>query len=164
MTTTSEAFQAAVDAVVLNNTLNKSGFADAIRTVVAQAYTDAEAKAWIDALAILYESLGLINNPTYSSFRNKIVADPVLCVQLFNALAVALNELPETGVINSALSLIDLRVERDEVQTSIDTLAAFKTGATKQVKDALQLGIDQLRSYKESVRAQIKAITGDPDN
>jgi uncharacterized coiled-coil DUF342 family protein len=60
--------------------------------------------------------------------------------------------------------LIELRAERDEINTSITTMQGFKTGATRQVKDALGQGIENLRGHKEQIRQRIQQITGDPDS
>lgn len=162
MTSTVDAFQAGIDGS--HSAFTKGEFADAIRTVVNSGYSDAEAKDWIDVIAVEYNRLGVINNGTYASLRSKINSDKAVATELFTALQANLIQLPETRLVTEALKLSDLRVERDDVNDSIDTVQAFKTGATRQVKDALQLGIDQLRGYKESVRDQIRAITGDPDN
>lgn len=165
MTTPTEAYEAGVDAVIANNSANKGAFADAIRTVVTQAYTDAEAKAWIDELALEYNRVGQINATTYASMRSKIIADGKdLAMVRFEALAQSINQLPETKVMEVSLELIDLRSERDEADANIDILIALKSGQPKQVKDAIQLGIEQLRGYKREIREQIQNLTGDPDS
>jgi hypothetical protein len=163
MTTNADAYQAGIDAVVADNTLNKAGFAGAIRTVVTDQYTDADAKEWTDAIVALYDHLAIISVETWAKLRTHIIKDPVGARNLFDAMAMGIGELPETHKINRALRLLDLRAERDEVNISIDSMTGFKPGATRQVKDALNLGIDQLRGHKESVRDQIRVITGDPD-
>ena len=159
-----DAYQAGVDAINANNALTRGEFADAIRTVVTAGFSDAEAKEWTDAIAAEYFLLGISGAATYASLRTHIKNAPGAAVLLFEALGVSINQLPETHLVNQSLMLSGLRVERDEVNTSIDAMTGFKTGATKQVKEALNLGIDQLRGYKESVRDQIRAITGDPDS
>lgn len=163
MTTLADAYQAGIDAVVADNALNRGGFADAVRTVITANFSNADATGWIDAIAAEYNRLNQINNPTYNNLRGHIIADPAIARALFDAVSTVAN-LPESFVAGEALDLIDLRADRDEVNTSIDTLLAFKTGATRQVKDALQLGIDQLRAHKQDLRNQIQAITGDPDS
>ncbi len=163
MTTYNEAWQAGIDAVVADSGLNKGGFADALRTVITSNFLNGDATDWIDAVAVEINRLGIINNPTYASLRSHINADAVVHREVFDAVS-TIGALTETHVAADALSLITLRADRDEVQTSIDTMQGFKTGATRQVRDALNLGIDQLRAYKQDLRNQIQVLTGDPDS
>ena len=163
MTTNSDAYQAGLDVLAANTSAKKGAFADGIRTVVNGGYSDADAKEWIDAIAAEYFRLGITGAATYSSLRSHINSKPAIARLLYDALQVSLGFLPETHEVNRALTLSDLRAERDEVNTSIDSMTGFKPGATRQVKDALNLGIDQLRGHKETVRDQIRSITGDPD-
>jgi hypothetical protein len=165
MTTTADAFEAGIDAVIATPTLNKGGFADAIRTVIDQSYTNSEATAWIDAIAVEYQRTGQINSATYSSFRSKINSDGKdLALIRFNALEQSISQLDETRNAAEAIELIDLRAERDEADANIDILIALKAGQPRQVREAIQLGIEQLRGYKQQVREQIQNLTGDPDS
>lgn len=163
MTTINEAWQAGVDAVVADNTLNKGDFADAIRTVITSNFSNAEATDWIDAVATEVNRVGVINNPTYANLRGHIIDDAVAHKALFDSLS-TIGQLPETQPAVPALELIGLRIERDEINTSITTMQGFKTGATRQVKDVLTQGIDNLQGHKEEIRNRIKQITGDPDS
>lgn len=162
MTTNADAFQAGIDAVT--GTLTKGEFADAIRTVVDSGYSDAEAKDWIDAIAVEYNRIGVINNSTYASLRSKINDDKAVATELFAALAASIALLPETDEVDRSLQLSDLRAERDEIDGNIDILVALKPGQPRQVKDAIQLGVEQLRGYKQAVRDQIQSLTGNPDS
>lgn len=164
MTTINDAYQAGIDAVLADNTLNRGGFADAIRTVVVQALSDAEAKDWIDALAVEYNRVGQINNGTYGSLRLSIVADGnVLALARFDALGLVVNQMIETTHITVAIELIDLRIERDEADANIDILQGLRTGQPRQVREAIKIGIEQLRGFKQQTRDRIQAITGDPE-
>lgn len=165
MTNLSDAYEAGIDALLADNALTRGGFADAIRTVVNQAYSGAEAKAWIDQLSGEYQRVGQINQDTFGSFRAKIIADgKALALLRFEALAVSVSSLTESATINTAIELINLRAERDEADGNIDILVGLKPGQPRQVREAIQLGIDQLRGYKQQVRQSIQVITGDPDN
>lgn len=165
MTTINDAYQAGIDAVLADNTLNRGGFADAIRTVVVQALSDAEAKAFIDALAVEYNRVGQINNPTYSNLRGSIISDgAALALARFDALGLVVNQMIEATVVSVAVELIDLRAERDEADANIDILQALKTGQPRQVREAINIGIDQLRGHKQQVRDRIQAITGDSES
>lgn len=163
MSTINEAWQAGIDAVVADNTLNKGGFADAVRTVITSNYSNAEATAWIDAVADEFNRLTVISNPTYVNMRGHIIDDPVAHREVFDAMS-TIGQLPETQPAIPALELIDLRTERDEISASITTMVAFRPGTTRQVKDALNIGIDGLIAHREQVRQRIQQITGDPDS
>lgn len=163
MTTINDAWQAGIIAVVADNTLNKGGFADAVRTVISSNYSNAEAVAWIDAVADEFNRLTVISNPTYVNMRGHIIDDPVAHREVFDAMS-TIGQLPETQPAVPALELIDLRTERDEINASITTMVAFRPGTTRQVKDALNIGIDGLIAHREQVRQRIQQITGDPDS
>lgn len=165
MTTNADAYAAGLAAIEADDTTTKGQFADALRTVATAGFSDTEAKAWIDAIAVEYAALGITNADTYASLRSHIKSDgTVKAKALFDALIAHVAVLPETASIDASLRLGDLRIERDEIQASIDTLVGFKAGATQQVLEVLNNGIDQLRSYKIEVRNLIRGITGDPDN
>ena len=165
MTTTSDAWRAGVDAVFADNTLNRNGFVDAIQTVLHTRFGNPEGRAWVDAIATLQFGLGYISADSYNQLRNdEILRDTAQGAQdRFDALAVGINQLPESAPAIESAQLIELRADRDSVDTSITTMQGFKTGATRQVTDALNIGIDALRTEKENLRAQIRRITGDPD-
>jgi hypothetical protein len=163
MTTINDAWQAGIDAVVADNTINKGDFADAIRTVITSNFSNAEATDWIDAVATEFNRLGVINNPTYSNLRGNIIDDAVAHRALFDSLS-TIGQLPETQPAIPALELIELRADRDEINTSIASMQGFKTGATRQVKEALNQGIQNLQGHKEEIRERIRQITGDPDS
>jgi len=158
MTTNTDVFQAGVDAVIADNTLNQNGFENACQTVSTRI-TNAEADAWVNALIAEYHRLGIINNATYANFRNQIITEGAnTALVLFEALAATINGLSETNVVNADIRRSDLIVERDEVDTSIATMQNFRTGATPQVKDALNLGISQLRGFKETLRDELRNL------
>lgn len=164
MTTINVAYAAAVDVLIADNTLSRTGF----RTVLRQftnGWSTAEGTDWIDALAVLYFDLDFVNNGNYNNLRSKIIADGgVLSKELFDALGTAVNAMPTSIPFNEGIQLKDLRDQRDECDISINTMQGFRPGQTDQVKDALNLGINALRALKENLREQIRALTGDPDS
>ena len=171
MTNINEAFRAGIDAVVADNGLNRGGFADAIRTILTQRFSNAEATAWIDAIAAAYEAVGIINNPTYNNLRGAIInaADADEAEALFNALGASITTLPETRPAIDAAEIIDLRDERDNIDAAItrcDTLISGEPAGTvgRLVKEVLRNGKDLLREQKRAVRERIEIITGDPDS
>ena len=170
MTTVADAWQAGVDAVIADNGLNRGGFADAIRTVITQSFSNSEATDWIDAVAVRYNELGLINNPTYNNLRGDIIGDgATIAMDKFNALSTTLNALPETAIALDAVTLLNLRDDRDNINAALarcDELIAAEPSGTvgRLVKDVLRDGKNSLRQYRESVRTQIQNLTGDPDS
>lgn len=169
MATIEEAYQAGIDAVVANNTLNRGGFVDALQTVITDNFSNAEGNAWVDALAAEFNRLGIINNPTYNNLRGNIIADPVVHRALYDALAVSINALPETNPVLEAAELTRLRDDRDNADAAIDRCQALidaePAGTVgRLVKEVLRDGKRLLREYKQQLRDQIQNLTGDPNS
>lgn len=170
MTTVADAYNAGVDAVIADNTLNRGGFVDAIQTVITQGVSNAEGNAFVDALAAEFANLNFINNPTYNNLRSLIIDSGADTAKAqFVALANTINQLPESLPLMQAASLLDLRADRDNINDAIDRLevlrAAEPNGVVgKLVKQVLQEGKNQLRQYRQQVRDAIQSATGDPDS
>lgn len=163
-----DAWQAGIDAVVADNTLNRGGFVDAMQTIITDNLSNAEGNAYVDAVAVQWNALDLINNPTYNNLRGAIIADPVVHRARYDALAVVLNALPEAEPVLSAARLTSLRDERDNVNNALDRLdvliAAEPSGTVgRLVKDVMREGKRLLREHKERLRDEIQNILGDPD-
>ena len=168
MATIEEAWQAGIDAVVADNTLNRGGFVDAMQAVITSNLSNAEGNAYVDAVAAKFQELNQINNPTYNNLRGNIIADPVVHRALYDALAVVLNALPEAVPVLQAADLTRLREDRDNADAAItrcDDLIAAEPGGPvgRLVKDVLRDGKRLIREYKQSVRDEIRNIVGDPD-
>ncbi len=164
-----DAWQAGIDAVVADNTLNRGGFVDAMQTVITDGLSNAEGNAYVDMVAARFNALGQINNPTYNNLRGNIIADPVVHRALYDALLADLNQQPESAPVLSAAQLTDLRDERDNVDAAItrsdDLIAAEPSGTVgRLVKEILRNGKQLLRERKQALRDQIRNITGDPDS
>ena len=158
MSTNADAWQAGIDAVIADNTTSKGDFADAVRTV-ATINSNAEVTVWIDEIAMAWNGVGIINNPTYSSLRNEIINEGAVVARAqFEALLTLVNSLPSSLPINADMLKLELREERDQVDGNIVTLQGLKAGQNKQVRDAINLGIDQLREYKQGVITRLKGI------
>ena len=167
MTTISDLYQAGIDAIVANNTINMNGFESAIKAVVP-GISNAESDAWVTALLAEYLRLGL-GNGNYTNLRSGIISDPIAARALFDALAVSINGLPESVPLNNAAILFFLREDRDQVNAAItrcdDLIAAEPSGTVgRLVTDVLRDGKLQLRKYKQQIRDQIQNITGDSDS
>lgn len=170
MTTIRDAYEAGVDAVVADNTLNRGGFADAIRTVLTSDFTNAQAVAWIDALATEYNRLGQINNPTYNNWRGQIISlGKPTSLELWDALEGTLSGLDESVPAIASAQLLTLRDERDNIDGAIDrfdVLIAAEPGGSvgRIVKTEMRASKVNLRIRKQAVRDAIRAQTGDPDS
>ena len=171
MATLEEAFDAGVDAVIADNSINRGGFVDAMQTIITDRFSNAEGNAFVDALAVLYGDLGQLNPPgTYNKLRGDIISDgEALAKSKFRALAVVINALPEAEPVLDAAELTRLRDERDSVDLAIarlDELIAAEPAGTvgRQVKAILRDGKQLLRQGKEALRDQIRNITEDPDS
>lgn len=167
MTTSTDAYQAGIDAVVADNALTRGGFIDAIQVVVA-GIDNTEGGDWVDAIAVEFERLGIINNPTYASLRGNIIADAVAHRELFDVVS-TLGRMAETQVIDSHVELMTLREDRDNTNDALDRLDILITNepagpARKQVREILRNGKDLLKGERELIRQRIQQITGDPDS
>jgi len=168
VSTYNDAWQAGIDAVIADNTINKGDFADAVRTVITIQFSNAEATDWIDAVAGEFDRVNAINNPTYNSLRGDIIDDAVKHRAMFDALS-TIGQLPTTKPAAQALLLLELREERDNINGALarcDVLIAAEPSGIigRFIKDILRRGKEDLRGHKEQVRNEIRNITGDPDS
>jgi hypothetical protein len=166
MTTSTDAYQAGIDAVVADNALTRGGFIDAIQIVVA-GIDNTEGGDWVDAIAAEFARLGIINNPTFNNLRGNIIDDAVAHRELFDVLSI-LGRMAETQVIDTHVELMTLREDRDNTNDALDRLdiliAAEPAGPTRKlVVDVLRDGKNSLRGNKEQIRQRIRQLTGDPD-
>lgn len=168
-TTIAEVYEAGVDAVIADNTLNRAGFVDALQTVITTGLSNAEGNAYVDAIAVQYEAIGLINNATYNNLRGEIIAEgKTVAMAAFEGLAVVLNAMPEAEPVIQALELQNLREDRDNADGAItrmdDLIAAEPAGPVGRLaKEIFRDGKVKLREHKQAVRDQIQNILGDPD-
>tara|TARA_R110002126_G_scaffold55928_6_gene149910 strand:+ start:11899 stop:12411 length:513 start_codon:yes stop_codon:yes gene_type:complete len=170
MSTTRDGFEAGVDAVIADNTLNRQGFVDAVQTVITSGLSNVEGNAWVDAMAIEYNRLDQINNPTYSNLRGDIISrGKATSMDLFDAFSNNITGLPESVPVIQAAQLTFLRDERDNIDSAIarfDVLIAAEGGGTvgRLVKDEMREAKQRLRVRKDAIRQAIGNITGDPDS
>jgi len=170
MATTREAIEAGIDAVELDNALNKGGFADAVRTILTDDFTNAQAVDWIDALADEYNRLGQTNAATYVSWRGQIIdLGKAVWLELWDALQNNLTGLPASVPANESALLVTLRDERDSIDGALErftVLIAAEPGGTvgRLVTDEMRISKTRLRERKQALRNAIQVITGDPDS
>lgn len=170
MATLQEAFEAGVDAVIADPTINRGAFVDAMQTVITAGLSNAEGNAWVDAVATFYQGLGIIGNNNFNNLRNQIESSGKdASMALFVQLERGITGLDETEPVQTAGLLVDLREQRDNIdgardrfQVLIDAEPAGAVG--KIVKEFMRNARQELRTRKEQVREAIRAITGDPDS
>lgn len=172
MTTLAQAYGEWADLVEINgNTVTKNDARDILRAH-APSLSHAEGSAWWDAYAILLGSLGVVDNPspTYANgVRFQAINDGAAKVKLlFDALAVAINQMPESVTVNAALRLAELRDERDSVDdaiTRVEEIIANEPDTTvgRLVSETLKACERELSEHKQRLRDEIRNIIGDPD-
>jgi hypothetical protein len=152
------AFEAFIDAVIADPSLTKGDAGDIIASFGA-GISGPESRDYLDAVAAGYETIGVLNNPTYAALKNEIVNEgKPTSMAMYAALESTVNALPETVPINDGIRITYLRDERDQVDANIVTMVGFRVGQPRQIKEALNLGIDSLRGYKEQVVAELKVL------
>ena len=165
-----DAWQAGIDAVIADNTLNRGGFVDAMQTVITTGLSNAEGNAYVDAVAAEFNRLGIINNPTYNNLRGEIIGEGAVTARaIYDALAVSLNALPEAEPVIQAGRLQELRSDRDNVNDAITRVQEIidnePAGPLRRlVREAIRPGKDLLRQHKQALRDEIRNLTGDPDS
>lgn len=152
-----EAFNDIIDAIIANGSLAKSAARD-ILIAVAPDLRNQEASGWIDAVAVMYADLGIINNGTWASLRNEISNEgAVTAKKLFNALGIEVGSLVETQTILVELLRRSLRDQRDLIPVNIASLEGFKTGE-EQLDTALDLAINALHQREQAIRDELRGL------
>ena len=170
MTIYEDAWQAGIDAVIADPTINRGAFVDAMQTVITSGLANSEGNAYVDAVAGVYESVGLINNATFNNLRNEIASEGAVTARAaFDALAVSINALPEAEPVIQAASLLQLRQDRDNTDAAIDRLQELidnePAGPLRSlVRGAIRPGKQLLQENKQAIRDQIRNLTEDPDS
>lgn len=171
MTTLRDAYEGGIDAVLADNTLDRGGFADAMRLVITDGLSNGDTTAWIDALATYFNSLGIINNPTYNNLRNEIInSGKDVSLALFDNLYEKIRDLPESQQPVERALLQSYREDRDNADAAItrmDQLIAAEVGGGlvgRLVRQELRNAKQRLRDVKAEAREGIGRYTGDPDS
>lgn len=135
--------------------------------LVSNGIRNAEGNAWFDVLAVLLDSIGSINNPTYSSLRNDVVAEgEIISKSLFDTLHVPIRDLPESVVISTGLLDFERRRRLLEInddiaynilyRNALPTPPAITTNAEERtIRRALNDGIRDLRQEKQEIRGRL---------
>ena len=150
MNTISNAYAAMVDAIILDPTISRND-AGVVIEGFGPTMAGTEARNWIDAVATFYNSLGILNNPTWASLRSGIVADGAAPSKLlFDALISGINSLPETFEVNNVIQIEARAVAKASIPANIALLTGFKTG-DEQLDTALDQGIQYLTALDDSL-------------
>jgi hypothetical protein len=152
MNTNADAYAAMAAAIIADNATTRAQAGDVIEGF-GPTMPGAAAREWIDAIATHYESLGIINNPTYSSLRGEIINEgQIKADALFGAMASAINAMPETAPINAAIQLQSDADTKSTIPGNIAIIEGHKTaGANQQLDDALDQAIIALQQLDASI-------------
>lgn len=126
----------------------------------AARLTNAEAGDFLDAVAVKYAALGIINNGTYSGLRNEISnTGEAGSNALFGALRGDLFELPEATPVINEIALNELKSDLAGVNANLQIVRDLKQAATdRNLKDAHEAGVNYLLGLKEDRKTQIANI------
>ncbi len=121
---------------------------------------NAEAGAFLDAVAVKYAALGIINNGTYTGLRNEISnTGEAGSNDLFNALRGDVFELPEAAIVINEIALDELKSDLAGINANLQTVRDLKQAATdRNLKDAYDAAINYLLALKEDRKNQVTNI------
>ena len=154
-----------VDFVIATPTATRAESVDHLQLVAN--ITNVEGNDWFDALAVLLDSIGSINNPAYASMRNDVInSGDVISKNLFDAVFGKIRELPETSTISFAIKnferqrrLAEINVDLTQVRAYRDALPAppaiTDPGEERAVRKALTDGVQALREEKQAIQARL---------
>lgn len=156
MNTIKDAFNAVVDAIILDNALSRADAGDIVNTF-GPTLSNAQSRGWLDVIAQEYNSLGINNNNTYANLRNGIVNDgDIASKNLFDALAVRIGSLPESEVVTIAIVFEAATQAQAAIAANIVIVGGFKTaGANQQLDDSLDQAISFLNNLDLNLRNQL---------
>ncbi len=122
----------------------------------APTLSDADGNAWWDAVAATYESLGIINQPTYTQLRNEVnQAGAVAATDLFDALISRINSMPESVPVNAALQAGDTAAELAAIPDNIIAIEALKIGGVFVSDQQFDAALDQALIYLQALEVQL---------
>lgn len=126
----------------------------------ADRLTNAEGGEFLDAVAVRYAALGIINNGTYNGLRNEISnSGEAVSNDLFNALRNDIFEQPETPVVVHEIALDELKEDLAGINGNLQTVRDLKQAATdRNLKDAYDAAIHYLQGLKEDRKNQVGNI------
>lgn len=126
----------------------------------ADRLTNAEAGDFLDALAVRYASLGIINNGTYAGLRNEISnTGEAVSNDLFSALRGDVFELPEATIVINEIALNELKDDVAGINANLQTVRDLKQATTdRNLKDAYDQAINYLIGLKEDRKNQVANI------
>jgi len=129
--------------------------------------SNADGNAWFNAIAILLNSIGVINNPTYSNMRGEVINEgEVVSSALYAALFQAIRELPETAVVGTAIKNFERQRRIGEITTDIQQVREHRDALPnppaivdpqeeRAIRKALVDGIQTLRAEREQLQGRL---------
>lgn len=155
MNTIVDAYEAVCDAVVLDPGISRND-AGVIVEGFGPTMAGAEARDWLNAIALEYFGLGIVATPgSFARWKDEIViVGTATSINLFDALLSRINSLSETIPVNDAITIESLTQELATIPTNILALEGFKTGDA-QLDAALDIAINSLLARANEINQQL---------
>jgi len=151
-----------IEFIVANRTATKVQSTDHLQFVAD--VTNAEGNAWFDAIAGLFESLGLTKASTYGALRNRVAnTEGKVSQRLYAALLKNIMALPETSPVERALRIFGREQRIEVLVESIRVVRKYRSSLPEPekitdlnqemlIRRALGKGIDDLNLKVELLK------------
>jgi hypothetical protein len=145
-----------IDAIVASPGMTKAQAINVIQ-LATNDITNEQAATWLDDIAQVWETIGVINNPTWSAWRNEIEKEGADAPKALVVLAaVKLHELPQLADVNDALQFKKQEDTLAELIQGIQTARAFRDKQTDDViVETLNRGINSLRNQRDGLKGRL---------
>lgn len=150
--------------IIANPTTTRAESVDHLQLVAN--VTNAEGGDWFNALAVFFESIGVINNPTYNNLRGEVINEgETVSAAMYSAVFQAIRELPETATVGIAVRNFERDRRITEITTDIQQVRDYRDALPappaivdpqeeRAVRKALNDGLRDLRQEREDLRAR----------
>jgi len=144
--------------MIANPSMTKVQATDELQ-LATNGVKNVDGNAWFDEIAIFYESLGTINNPTFGAWRASIVTDgEAKSWALIDATAQALNAILPLAEIGLALRVKNIQDRLQATKDDIIVVRAFRDAQTDPaVVKALNIGIQELIAKRNGLEQRVSA-------
>ena len=155
MNTISNVWRAWTAAAQINPPPSIDDATDILQTF-APTVDDLDGDAWFVAVAVEFDRLAIIVQPTYVQLRNFVDGNESGSNELFDALLLAINSLPESAIVNLALALENDTEAESTIDANIAIIEGNKTGGVnQQLDDAYDQAIASLLELKVLLSQQL---------
>lgn len=147
---------ALIEAIVASPGMTRAQAIDHLR-LATNDITREQAGVWLDDIALVWETIGVIGSPTWAAWRNEIEKEGVDAPKaLVNLAAVKLTELPQLADVNDSLRFKKQEDTLAELIAGIKTAKAFRDEqADEVIVETLNRGIKSLRQQRDTIRQRL---------